>query len=128
MTYAEVKTMLDGVEISQGVQVPNAYYQFEDDTGIAPPFICFYYTGSRDLYADNTNYQKIDHLVVELYTREKDFTLEANLESVLNAAGLTWSRAETRLDDERMYVEVYDMDVIIIPDDTEIITEGNNNA
>ena len=124
MTYAEVKTMLDAVEISSNVSVPNAYYQFEDDTGIIPPFICFYFTGSRDLYADNTNYQKIDHLVVELYTKEKDFTLEAKLEGVLNSNGLTWSREETHLDDERMYVEVYDMDVII----TEIITEDNGNA
>ena len=128
MTYADVKTMLDGVEISEGVPVPNAYYQFEEDTGIVPPFICFYYTGSRDMYADNSNYQKIDHLVVELYTKEKDFSLEAALESALNAAGLTWSREETRLDSERMYVEVYDMDVIIIPDDTENNTEGNSDA
>ena len=125
MTYADVKTMLDQVEISQGVSVPNAYYQFEEDTGIVPPFICFYYTGSRDVYADNSNYKKIDHLVVELYTKEKDFTLEAALESVLKASGLTWTREETRLDDERMYVEVYDMDVIIIPDDEEISMEGN---
>ena len=117
--------MLDQVEISQGVSVPNAYYQFEEDTGIVPPFICFYYTGSRDVYADNSNYQKIDHLVVELYTKEKDFTLEAALESVLKASGLTWTREETRRDDERMYVEVYDMDVIIIPDDEEISMEGN---
>ena len=125
MTYADVKTMLDQVEISQGVSVPNAYYQFEEDTGIVPPFICFYYTGSRDLYADNSNYQKIDHLVVELYTKDKDFTLEAALESVLKACGLTWTKAETRLDSEQMYVEVYDMDVIIIPDDEQISTEGN---
>ena len=124
MTYSDVKTMLDAVEISPNVSVPNAYYQFEDDTGIIPPFICFYFTGSRDVYADNSNYQKIDHLVVELYTKEKDFTLEAKLEGVLNSNGLTWSREETHLDDERMYVEVYDMDVII----TEIITEDNGNA
>ena len=125
MTYADVKTMLDQVEISQGVSVPKAYYQFEEDTGIVPPFICFYYTGSRDVYADNSNYQKIDHLVVELYTKDKDFTLEAALESVLKASGLTWTRAETRLDSEQMYVEVYDMDVIITPDDEQISTEGN---
>lgn len=124
MTYSNVKTMLDAVEISSNVSVPNAYYQFEDDTGIIPPFICFYFTGSHDVYADNSNYQKIDHLVVELYTKEKDFTLEAKIEGVLNSNGLTWSREETHLDDERMYVEVYDMDVII----TEIITEDNGNA
>jgi hypothetical protein len=107
MTYSDVQTMLAQVDI------PTAYYQFPDNTGIQPPFICFYYSGSRDVYADNQNYQKIEHLVVELYVREKDFTLESTLESALQSSGLTWTKEESYLDDQGMIVNVYDTDVII---------------
>lgn len=107
MTRTEVATMLNNTGL------PYAYYQFTNDTAKEPPFICFYFDRSNDLMADNSNYQKIDRLVVELYTKEKDFTNESLVESALAANGLTWTRAEEFLDDEHMMVEVYDIDVII---------------
>lgn len=109
MTYAEIKTMLDGV-------APTAYYQFPIP-GKEPPFICFYVDESNDLKADNINYQKVDHVVVELYTREKNFPLEAQLEEAFRNKMLTWDRLETFLDDERLWLQTYDLNVII--------TEGN---
>ena len=116
MTRKEVATMLEGTDI------PNAYYQFTNDTAVPPPFICFYYVSSNDLYADDSNYQRIDHLVVELYQdiKDKDFDIEAGLEAVFAANELTFAKAEQYLDDERMVVEVYDIDVII--------TEEESNA
>lgn len=114
MTRKQIADMI------KSVGVPYAYYQFPNNTQQVPPFICFYVDSSRDLYADNTNYQKIDHLVIELYTNNKDFDLERTLEATLNGNGLTWTRAEQYLDDERLWVAVYDTDVII--------TEDQNNA
>jgi hypothetical protein len=98
------------------IGLPYAYYQFPDNTEQPPPFICFYYDSSRDLMADNKNYQKIERLVVELYTKEKDFSTEATVESTLTSNGLTYSRAEQFLDDQHMMVEVYDIDVLITED------------
>ena len=110
MTYTEIKTMLDGV-------APTAYYQFPIP-GKEPPFICYYTGPSKDLKADNINYQKVDNVVVELYTRNKDFNLERILEESFRENMLTWDRNEPEfLDDEQMWVEVYDLNVII--------TEGN---
>jgi len=114
MKRTEVATMLSSTGL------PYAYYQFTNDTAKVPPFICFYFEDSNDMFADGANYQKIEHLVVELYTREKDFTKEAVIESALASYGLTWVRAEQYLDDERMFVEVYDIDVLI--------TEESNNG
>ena len=114
MTRKEIAEMIESVG------VPYAYYQFPENTQQDAPFICFYNDASRDMYADNTNYQKIDHMVVELYTNNKDFDLEATLEATLNGNGLTWTRAEQYLDDEGLWVAVYDTDVII--------TEDQNNA
>lgn len=107
MTYQEI------AELLASVGIPTAYYQFPEDTGQEPPFICFYYGPSADMYADDSNYQKIDNLSIELYTDNKDFDLEKRLETVLKGADLTWTREETYIDTERMYEVIYSVEVII---------------
>ncbi len=107
MTTQQINTMLESVGI------PCAYYQFENDTGQQPPFICFYFGDSFDLIADNKNYCKVRRLIVELYTDEKDFALEETLENTLNDNDLAFTRYETPLDSERMYMVVFSTSVII---------------
>ena len=107
MTFSEVATMLESIN------VPVAYYQFTNDTAEPPPFICYYYTESDDVAADDTNYQKIRPLVIELYTDTKDFTLESTVEETLNTYGLVYSKAETPIDSERMYMVVFNTTVVI---------------
>lgn len=107
MTFAEVNTMLSGVGI------PTAYYQFTADTSQAPPFICFMYVRNNDFIADNTNYGKIEHLVIELYTDNKDFDMEARVENVLKTHNLVYTREETALNSERMYEVIFETDVMI---------------
>ena len=119
MTYKEVATMLSEVGI------PTAYYQFPDDTPQKPPFICFFYPNSNDVIADNTNYQKVEHLAIELYTDNKDFELEQTLEGVLSSHELVYSRSEEYLDTERMFFVLYETEVIITAEPaTEETTNG----
>lgn len=96
-----------------GIGLPNAYYVFPKKTEQAPPFICFYFPGSDDLMADNTNYAQIRQLVIELYTENKDFALEATVESALTAHELPFSRTELYLDGEKMYMITYNTEVVI---------------
>ena len=107
MTYKDVSIMLSALDI------PFAYYQFPDGTDLAPPFMAFYYASSNDLYSDNTNYQRIDNLVIELYTDTKDFELEKSLETTLNENGLAFYKIEQYLDDEKMFETIYTMDIVI---------------
>lgn len=107
MTYRQVAEMVSSIG------VPYAYYQFPNNTGIAPPFVCFYFNSSNDFAADNTNYQRIRQLSLELYTDNKDFTLEQTVEYVLNQNGLVYSREETYLDSERMYMVTFMTEIII---------------
>ena len=95
------------------IGVPYAYYQFPNNTGIAPPFVCFYFNSSNDFAADNTNYQRIRQLSLELYTDNKDFTLEQTVENILNQNGLVYSREETYLDSEKMYMVTFMTEIII---------------
>ena len=106
MTTKQVETMLSGVGI------PTAYYEFPTPQE-GPPYLCFYFSNDNDVKADNSNYVRVDNLIVELYTEAKDFSLESSLEDVLAEAGMVWSKSETHLGDERMYEVIYEMNVII---------------
>lgn len=107
MTRKQVANMISGIG------VPYEYYQFPEGTDQATPFICFYYPRSDDFIADDSNYTKIDQLVIELYTDNKDFALEETVESVLKNNNLVYVRDSSYLDDERMYMTVYQTGVII---------------
>lgn len=107
MTFQEISNMVEDIGL------PFAYYQFPEGTGQQPPFICFYFPENDDFVADNINYAKIEALRVELYTDEKDFALEAEVEAALNEAGLVYSRTETPIESERMYLVSYDTEVLI---------------
>lgn len=115
MTYADVATMLASLNI------PYAYYQFPEGTEQACPFICFYFSGSNDMAADNINYQKIRPLTIELYTDNKDFALEETVENTLNQYGLAYSRDEAWIDTEKMNMVSYLTEIVITE---EITTEG----
>lgn len=107
MTYKEIA----GLAAAAGI--PSAYYQFPDDTPQKLPFICFVYTGSADVYADNSNYYPVTGVQFELYTETKDFKLEKTVEAILTGAGLTWSRDEGFLDTEHMHMTTYTFQAVI---------------
>ena len=105
MTYKEIKTLLSTTNL------PVVYYQWPEGQAPEPPYLIFYYPGDNDFVGDNSNYQKIRELTVELYTDQKDFALEETVEGVLS--GMVYSRYETYIDDERLFLVTYEMEVII---------------
>lgn len=107
MTYQEVKTMVESIGI------PFAYYQFTKDTAQPTPFACWYFDGSNDEPADNTNWAKIRTLYIEIYTDAKDFALEKTVEDILAEHELFYEKSETYLGDERMMMEIYQTQVVI---------------
>lgn len=107
MTKKEVAKMIDDMGY------PYAYYQFSEKTAQKPPFICFFYTSSNDLYADEVNYQEITGLSVEFYSSEKDFDAEDMIQQILNDHGLTYYKEENYIDSEKMWQIAYDMNVVI---------------
>ena len=107
MTYSEVSTMI----ASMGLDY--AYNHFPNDTPKKPPFICFLYGNSNDMLADNKNYSPIRELSIELYTDNKDFTTEATIESTLDSYDLVYSKSETYLESELMYMVVYDTEIVV---------------
>ena len=108
MTYPEVKTLLETTDL------PVVYYQWPVGLAPDPPYLVFYFPGDNDFKADDSNYAKIRELTVELYTDHKDFALEETVESVLDP--LVYSRYESYLDTERMFMVSYETEVLITPE------------
>ena len=107
MTYNEIATMIESIGL------PFAYYQFERNKPVDPPYIIFWYPGSDDFPADNKNYQHIEELDIELYTEHKDFEAEARIEAALMQAGLFYDRTETFIENEELHRVLYEMEVTI---------------
>lgn len=107
MTLQEVNNMVESIGL------PYAYFQFPEKTGQAPPFICFFYTNSDDLFADDSNYQDIRRLNIELYTSTKDFTLEKTIEDTLKLNGFSYYREENFIETEKIWQIAYEMEVLI---------------
>lgn len=107
MTYRDIAAMVEEIG------VPTSYYQFPRNTEIAPPFVCFFFEDSDDFTADNKNYQKIRPLSIELYTDAKDYGLEQTVEDLLDSYDLPYSREETYIENERLYMVTYTTDIII---------------
>ena len=116
MTPQEIAAMISSVG------VPYAYSHFDatpEHPAPAPPFICFFFPGSDDVYADNKNYVSIADLSVELYTRNKDYALESAVEAALAAHDLAWDKEQTYLDGEKVYMTSWDCSTVL---------KGGNNA
>ena len=105
MTLTEIETMLSALEL------PWRYSHFSKTP--EPPYIAYYFPSENDVMADNSNYANKRQMFVELFTKTKDFDTEAEVESALKGAGLTWYKQTDFLNDEKLFQTTYEMEVII---------------
>ena len=102
MTLAEVKTVLDAVGI------PVAYDHFETEQ--AMPYIIYKETSTRTLSRDDSVGVKISTIQVELYTVNKNLTLEATLEDVLNS--FIWNKTLDFDNEDEYYSSFYEFEIL----------------
>lgn len=95
------------------IGLPYAYYEFPDDVERELPFVAFVYTDNNDFLADNINYAEKRTLVIELYTREKDFDREQTVRSLLINHELPFYQQSEYLNDERCWITTFTTEVVI---------------
>ena len=106
MTLSELNTALSAV-------LPDKVVYNAWPIGEAPPlpYMCYYSTGSDNFGADNKVYNSNRNVRIELYTRSKDLTTEAAVETALNGVGLYWTRDESYIDDEKVFMTIYEVTI-----------------
>lgn len=107
MTYEQIATMIESMGL------PYVYHAFPINGAPSLPYIVFNYPNRDDFGADNMNYVHIDNIDIELYTENKDFTLESSIESVLEQNGLFYSKSVMYLQTEHMYEILYEVQTVI---------------
>lgn len=97
-------------ELLKQLNIPVAYHHFIEAT--APPYIAYYRSETNNFYADNKVYQKVDTYRIELYTMQKDITLEAQLEELLENMELPYEViAESYIENEKVYQVIYEVNI-----------------
>lgn len=87
--------------------LPYTYDSFPNNIAPNPPYIVFNYPDINDLLADNTNYQRITILNIELYTATKDFDLENEIETALSQSGFVYTKETNFIRNEQLYITTY---------------------
>lgn len=105
MSYEKVKEMLSETGI------PFAYWRFDEEEPPTAPYIIFSMPESDNMAADGQVYHKINKLYIELYVNEKSPHVEAALEELLDAYGLFYNRQEFYIEKEKMFEELYSLEV-----------------
>ena len=121
MTYQEIYEMIESFGL------PAAYNHFTQETVPPPPFIVFYYPNSADDMADNINFGRIRALTIELYTDNKDFTLEETIEAGLANYMIPYEKSEAYIDSEHMYQIVYEVEFVLKDPEPDPDPEEVNN-
>ena len=106
MTLSELAAMLETV-------MPNkvVYCAWQEGNAPALPFICYLERRSNNFAADGIAYHRIKRIDVELYTDNKEPATEKSLEDAFDAAGIYWESSEDYIEDEKMYLKTYEIEV-----------------
>lgn len=96
-------------EALTATKIPVVYNAWPEGTSPDMPYICFWESGSDNFAADNHVFYSAAMFDVELYTKNKDTTNAALVESALG--DVVWSRSVEYLNDERCYVTTYSFEM-----------------
>lgn len=91
------------VSMLKEMGIPFAYDHFAEGESPEPPFICFLLPGSNNFAADGRVYYKINEVRIELYTDEKNPSVEELVTAVLDKHGIFYNQTETWIDSEKLY-------------------------
>lgn len=87
--------------------VPFAYDHFAEGEAVDPPFLCYLLPGSHNFAADGKVYHKVSIVHLELYTDEKNPSLEQSVEAVLDASEIFYDKTEVWIGSEKLYEVLY---------------------
>lgn len=87
--------------------VPFAYDHFAEGEAVDPPFLCYLLPGSHNFAADGKVYHKVSIVHLELYTDEKNPSLEQAVETVLDSGEVFYDKTEVWIGSEKLYEVLY---------------------
>lgn len=96
-------------QLLESTGLPVAYRAWPIGEAPELPYICYLTAYSNNFSADGTVYEKIDHIQIELYTKEKNPEAEGKVENALSS--LFWEKTDSYIDTEQCYQILYEIEV-----------------
>lgn len=96
-------------QILESTGLPVVYRAWPIDGAPELPYICYLAVYSNNFSADGVVYHPIDHVQIELYTKDKNPEAEGRVENALSS--LFWDKSETYIDTEQCYQILYEVEV-----------------
>ena len=100
MSIQEIYTLLSTIE-------ELSTFSIRAKNGATLPYCVIVSGASSNFFADNKTYSKHGGLVVELYTLDKDESLEAKVEKKFNDNDIPFDSDEARDDSQQFYLKYY---------------------
>lgn len=96
MTYAEINALI------KSMGLPVTYHHWQPGKVPPLPYLVFWFDDMQHFAADNTMYQKILSVQLELYSNRKNFAAEEKVERVLDANEIVYEKYEEYIDTEKV--------------------------
>lgn len=94
---------------------PVAYRKFistEEDPAPNPPFIIYIEGGSDNFGADNKVWAKVPSYEIELYTTVREFSIEAEIEKILDDNNVFYETDIFEIQSENLHEVIYYINLI----------------
>ena len=99
------------VKIIKKMGIPFAYDHFAEGESPEPPFLCYLIPDTDHFAADGKVYFKVNEVHIELFTDEKDPSMESKVEAVLDEYGIFYARSEVWIESEKLYEVLYSFEM-----------------
>ena len=111
MTYKEFNTLMQ--QIGYALNCPAALDHFKND--VAPPFFVWTYEDRDDVYADDSNYQRMQPVRIsycsDFINIEAEELIETQIETIIDTPYRKYGA--TYIDSETMYQTDYEMEIVL---------------
>lgn len=102
-------TLSELYDVLKSTNLPVAYGFFPEEEKVPLPCITYQVAYSGNFAAENRVYEKIENVDIFLFTKTKDPSIEATLESALVGADIFWDVTETYLSDQKAIQRIYEV-------------------
>lgn len=105
-------TLTDAIHAIKSTGTPVVAVRWPKGTAQTPPYVCWLLDSTSNAFGDNKVLTVIGRYDFELYTDQRDLTLERSIEAALDAAGIAWSKSGAYVETEDLVETIYSTELI----------------
>ena len=96
-------------DVLESTGVPFRYRKFKGEEIKPPPYITYFLATEHHYGSDERNLLQDTHVIIDLFTAEKDFELEAHID--LQLAGFEFTKNEDYEYSDEIFRVTYELDI-----------------